>query len=69
MGDDCFGDEWIKASWRKGECRQEIKMVAAASGLAFDDARIVVSASMKDMVANVDEERDYRKCASSSSSS
>lgn len=39
----CFGDEWIKSSWRKGECRQEIKLVAAVSGLTFDEARIVVS--------------------------
>lgn len=39
----CFGDEWMKASWRKGECRQEIKLVAAVSGLTFDEARIVVS--------------------------
>ncbi|CAM9119577.1 unnamed protein product [Sphacelaria rigidula] len=37
----CFGDEWMKASWRKGECRQEIKLVAAVSGLTFDEARIV----------------------------
>lgn len=35
-------EEWIKASWKKGECREEIKLVADASGLGFDDARIVV---------------------------
>lgn len=42
-GEDCFGEGWIKASWRKGECREEILLVANASGLAYDDARIVVS--------------------------
>ncbi|CAM9326803.1 unnamed protein product [Hapterophycus canaliculatus] len=34
-------EEWVKASWKKGECREEIKLIAEASGLAFDDARIV----------------------------
>lgn len=35
-------EEWVKVSWKKGECRKEIKLIAEASGLAFDDARIVV---------------------------
>lgn len=39
---DFLEQEWIKASWKKGECREEIKLVAGASGLGFDDARIVV---------------------------
>ncbi|CAM9907199.1 unnamed protein product [Ectocarpus sp. 6 AP-2014] len=34
-------EEWVKVSWKKGECREEIKLIAEASGLAFDDARIV----------------------------
>lgn len=36
-------EEWVKASWKKGERREEIKLIAEASGLTFDDARIVVS--------------------------
>lgn len=32
----------MKVSWRKGECREEIKLIAEASGMAFDEARIVV---------------------------
>eukprot|EP00752_Nemacystus_decipiens_P003990 g3655.t1 len=32
---------WVKASWKKGERREEIKLIAEASGLTFDDARIV----------------------------
>lgn len=35
-------EEWVKAAWKKGERREEIKLIAEASGLAFDDARIVV---------------------------
>lgn len=35
-------EEWVKASWKKGECREEIKLIAEASGMAFDEARIVV---------------------------
>eukprot|EP00903_Cladosiphon_okamuranus_P006566 g6414.t1 len=34
-------EEWIRASWKKGERREEIKLIAEASGLAFVDARIV----------------------------
>lgn len=36
-------EEWVKASWKKGERRVEIKLIAEASDLTFDDARIVVS--------------------------
>ncbi len=35
-------EEWVKVSWKKGECREEIKLIAEASGLTFDNARIVV---------------------------
>lgn len=33
----------MKASWKTGERRVEIKLIAEASGLTFDDARVVVS--------------------------
>lgn len=36
-------EEWVKGSWKKGERRKEIKLIAEASGLTFEDARIVVS--------------------------
>lgn len=36
-------EEWVKAAWKKGERREEIKLIAEASGLTFDDARIVVN--------------------------
>lgn len=35
-------EEWVKVSWKKGECREEIKLIAEASGLTFDNAKIVV---------------------------
>lgn len=35
-------EDWMKASWKKGERREEIKLIAEASGMAFDEARIVV---------------------------
>lgn len=35
-------EEWVKASWKKGECREEIKLISETTGLAFDGARIVV---------------------------
>lgn len=35
-------ERWIKVFWKKGECREEIKLVAKASGLSFDKSRIVV---------------------------
>ncbi|CAM9686762.1 unnamed protein product [Scytosiphon promiscuus] len=38
---DVEREEWVKASWKKGECREEIKLIAEASGLTFDDARTV----------------------------
>ena len=39
---DVAAEEWVKVSWKKGECRDEIKLVAEASGLGFDAAQIVV---------------------------
>lgn len=35
-------EEWVKTTWKKGERREEIKLTAEASGLAFDDASMVV---------------------------
>lgn len=39
---DVEPEEWVKVSWKKGECRDEIKLVAEAAGLGFDAAQIVV---------------------------
>ncbi|CAM9511192.1 unnamed protein product, partial [Laminaria digitata] len=40
-GGDVAPEDWVKVSWKKGECRDEIKLVAEASGLGFDAAQIV----------------------------
>lgn len=40
--EDVAPEEWVKMSWKKGECRNEIKLVAEACGLGFDAAQIVV---------------------------
>lgn len=39
---DVAPEEWVKVSWKKGECRDEIKLVAEAAGLGFEAAQIVV---------------------------
>ena len=39
---DVAPEEWVKVSWKKGECRGEIKLVAEAAGLGFEAAQIVV---------------------------
>lgn len=44
LEDSVHGEEWVKGSWKKGECRQEIILISEASSLGFDEARIVVRA-------------------------
>ena len=35
-------EEWMKVSWKKGECREEAKLVAQVSGISLDAAKVVV---------------------------